>query len=64
MEKIEELRRAIALGESLIRITDSLDQSLASVHISMALDILRAQTERVVPFSTLQDRLGAPSARE
>ena len=43
--EIELLRRAIAIGEELVRISDSVDQPLASVHIATGLDILRAHTD-------------------
>jgi hypothetical protein len=44
--EIEPLRRAIALGEELIRISDDAGQSLASVHIHTGVEMLRAHVER------------------
>lgn len=41
----ELLRRAIAIGEELVRISDSVNQPLASVHIATGLDILRAHAD-------------------
>lgn len=39
---IELLRRAIAIGEELVRISDAIRQPVASVHIQTGIDILRA----------------------
>jgi hypothetical protein len=42
----DQLRRAIELGEELLRITDAIGQPLAAVHIASGLDILNALAER------------------
>jgi hypothetical protein len=43
----ETLNRAIAMGEELIRLSDAVGQSLASVHIHTGVEILRAHAERL-----------------
>ena len=43
--EIDLLRRAIAIGEELVKISDTVRQPLASVHIATGLDILRAHAE-------------------
>jgi hypothetical protein len=42
---MELLRRAIAIGDELVKISDSVKQPLASVHIATGLDILRAHAQ-------------------
>lgn len=45
-DRIELLRRAIALGDELLRLTDDLGQLSAGNHISHGVEIMRADLER------------------
>ncbi|MDF7776521.1 hypothetical protein P1X14_14795 [Sphingomonas sp. AOB5] len=57
--EIESLRRAIALGEEVIRISDAAGQSLASVHIHMGVEMIRAHVERA-EAAALSSSAGKP----
>lgn len=49
----ELLRRAIAIGNELVRISDTVRQPLAAVHIQHGLDMLRAHAELLESLSEL-----------
>ncbi|WP_261300318.1 hypothetical protein [Sphingomonas alpina] len=45
LSEAETIRRLIAVGDSLVRVCDAIDQSVAGNYIAMALDILRADAD-------------------
>ncbi|WP_034159937.1 hypothetical protein [Sphingomonas sp. ERG5] len=45
LSEAETIRRLIAVGDSLVRVCDAVDQSVAGNYIAMALDILRADAD-------------------
>ncbi|MEP9357435.1 hypothetical protein [Sphingomonas sp. KR3-1] len=57
--EIELCRRAIAIGEELIRVAESVGQPLAAVHIGTGIDILSAHVDLAEMVSTSPDMRGA-----
>lgn len=57
--EIELCRRAIAIGEELIRIADSIGQPLAAVHIGTGIDIIAAHIDLADMVSKSPDMLAA-----
>ena len=43
--RVELMRRAVALGEELIRLADDLGLSIAGNHICQGVEMMRAQAE-------------------
>lgn len=43
--RIELMRRAVALGEELVRLADDLGLSIAGNHICQGVEMMRAQAE-------------------
>ena len=43
--RIELMRRAVALGEELIRLADDLGLSIAGIHICQGVEMMRAHAE-------------------
>lgn len=44
--RIELLRRAIALGEELVKLADDLGHGLAGTHLCQGVELMRAEIER------------------
>lgn len=55
MDRVDQLRRAISLGDELLRLTDAMPASMAGPYISLGVEILREQLHGQDPISKLQD---------
>ena len=64
MNRVDQLRRAISLGDELLRLTDAMPASMAGPYISLGVEILREQLHSCDPLSTLQDIVGVSRTPE
>lgn len=60
MTSLDQLRLAVSLGDELLRVTDDLPGSLAGPHVSLAVELLRAELAAADPLSMRPDRGAAP----
>jgi hypothetical protein len=62
--RLDQLQLAVALGDELLRITDCLPGSLAGPHVSLGVELLRAELAAAEPLSTLPGKVAAPRLPE
>lgn len=55
MNRVEQLREAVALGDELLRLIDAMPSSMAGPYVSLGVEILREQLQALDPLSTPPD---------